>query len=75
MSLDAVCTALDADPSSGRTMLQRPTALELGPTRDAVLDNVVQRLDLPRKQAAEAYILAEQHETNPRSVCGATCRG
>ena len=69
-SLDAVCTALDADPSADRTLLQRSITLELGPTRDAVLDTVVQRLDLSRKQAAEAYTLAEQHETNPRSVWG-----
>ena len=69
-SLDAVCTALDADPSVDRTLLQRSITLELGPTRDAVLDAVVQRLDLSRKQAVEAYTLAEQHETNPRSVWG-----
>ena len=69
-SLDAVCAALDADPSVDRTLLQRSITLELGPTRDAVLDTVVQRLDLSRKQAAEAYTLAEQHETNPRSVWG-----
>jgi hypothetical protein len=35
-----------------------------------VLDAVVQRLELSQKQAAEAYTLAEQHETNPRSVWG-----
>jgi hypothetical protein len=68
-SLEAVCAALDADPSVDRTLLQRSITLELGPTRDAVLDAVVQRLDLSRKQA-EAYVLAEQHETNPRSVWG-----
>jgi hypothetical protein len=69
-SLDAVCAALDADPSVDRTLLQRSITLELGPTRDAVLDAVVKRLDLSRKQAVEAYTLAEQHETNPRSVWG-----
>jgi hypothetical protein len=69
-SLDEVCIALDADPSADRTLLQRSIALELGPTRDAVLDTVVQRLDLSRKQASEAYTMAEQHETNPRSVWG-----
>ena len=69
-SLDAVCAALDADPSVDRTLLQRSITLELGPTRDAVLDAVVQRLDLSRKQAVEAYTLAEQYETNPRSVWG-----
>ena len=35
-----------------------------------MIDTAVQRLDLSQKQAAEAYILAEQHETNPRSVWG-----
>jgi Domain of unknown function (DUF932) len=69
-SLDAVSAALDADPSVDRTLLQRSITLELGPTRDAVLDAVVQRLDLSRKQAAEAYTLAEQNETNPRSIWG-----
>ena len=42
----------------------------LGPTRDAVVDAAVQRLELSQKQAAEAYILAEAFETNPRSVWG-----
>ena len=35
-----------------------------------VIDTAVRRLDLSQKQAAEAYTLAEQHETNPRSVWG-----
>ncbi len=69
-SLDAVCTALDADASADRALLQRSITLELGPTRDAVLDTVVQRLDVSRKQATEAYMLAEQYESNPRSVWG-----
>ena len=69
-SLDAIRAALDADPSADRTLLLRSTTQELGPTRDAVLDAVVQRLELSQKQAAEAYTLAEQHETNPRSVWG-----
>jgi hypothetical protein len=69
-SLEAVCAALDADPSVDRALLQRSIALELGPTRDAVLDAVVHRLDLSRKQATEAYTLAEQHEANPRSIWG-----
>ena len=51
-------------------MLLRATSQELGPTRDAVIDAAVQRLDLSQKQAAEAYTLAEPHETNPRSVWG-----
>jgi hypothetical protein len=69
-SLGSVCAALDADPSDDRTVLLRATSQELGPTRDAVLDAVVQRLDLSQKQAAEAYGLAEVHERNPRSVWG-----
>jgi len=44
--------------------------LEIGATRDAVLDAVVQRLDVSQKHAAEAYTLAEQQERNPRSVWG-----
>ena len=35
-----------------------------------MVNTAVQRLDLSQKQAAEAYTLAEQHETNPRSVWG-----
>ena len=35
-----------------------------------MVDTAVQRLDLSQKQAAEAYTLAEQHESNPRSVWG-----
>ena len=69
-SLSAIRTALDADPSADRTLLLRSTTQELGPTRDAVLDAVVQRLDVSQKQAAEAYSLAEQYEANPRSVWG-----
>jgi hypothetical protein len=69
-SLDGVRAALDADTADDRTLLLRSTTQELGPTRDAVLDAVVRRLDLSQKQAAEAYTLAEQHETNPRSVWG-----
>ena len=40
------------------------------PSSDAVVDAAVQRLELSQKQAAEAYTLAEMHETNPRSVWG-----
>ena len=39
-------------------------------TREAVLDAVMTRLELSRKQAADAYGLAEQFETNPRSIWG-----
>ena len=69
-SLDGVRAALDADTERDRSMLLRATSQELGATRDAVLETVVQRLDLSQKQAAEAYTLAEQHEPNPRSVWG-----
>ena len=69
-SLDSVRAALDADPASDRTMLLRASTQELGPTREAVLTAVTQRLELSQKQAAEAYTLAEQHERNPRSVWG-----
>jgi hypothetical protein len=69
-SLDEVRTALDADTTADRALITRSSTLEIGPTRDAVLDAVVQRLDVSQKHAAEAYTLAEQHETNPRSVWG-----
>jgi hypothetical protein len=69
-SLDGVRKALDADTTSDRATILRSTTQELGPTRDAVLDVVVQRHDLSQKHAAEAYTLAEQYETNPRSIWG-----
>ncbi len=69
-SLDEVRDVLDADTTAERTALLRSTTQEIGDTRDAVLDAVVQRLDVSQKQAAEAYTLAEQYETNPRSVWG-----
>src|ERR671919_116696 len=69
-SLDNVRTALDADAAHDRLVLLRATSQELGPTRDAVVDTVVQRLELSQKHAGEAYDLAEAHETNPRSVWG-----
>jgi hypothetical protein len=69
-SLESVRTALDADTTAERTLITRSMTLEIGPTRDAVLDAVVQRLDVSQKHAAEAYTLAEQHERNPRSVWG-----
>jgi hypothetical protein len=51
-------------------MLLRATSQEIASTRDGVLEAVTQRLDLPQKQATAAYGLAEQYETNPRSVWG-----
>ena len=69
-SLGEVREALDADLAADRTILLRATSQELGATREKVIDVVVQRLDLPRKHALDAYTMAEQHETNPRSVWG-----
>ncbi len=69
-SLASVRAALDADPSADRTMILRASAQEIAQTRDGVIDAVTSRLDLPRKHASEAYGLAEQYETNPRSVWG-----
>src|SRR5215470_10602085 len=69
-SLDDVRVALDADTADDRTKLLRAMAQELGPTRDAVIETAVQRLDVSQKQAGEAYTLAEEFETNPRSVWG-----
>jgi hypothetical protein len=69
-SLETLRAALDADTSLDRTRLLRATTQELGATRDAVIDTVVARLELPHPTADEAYTLAEQTETNPRSVWG-----
>lgn len=69
-SLDGIRAALDADPSADRTVLLRATTQELGPTREAVIDTVAQRVDLSVKQATEAYTVAEQCESNPRSIWG-----
>src|SRR5256714_9800999 len=65
-SLNDVRAALEADTANDRTLVLRATTQELGTTRDAVLETVVRRLDLSHKQSAEAYTVAEQHETNPR---------
>src|SRR4029450_2034567 len=59
-SLDGVRATLDADPAHDRTLLLRATPQELGPTRDAVLETAVRRLDLSEKQAAAAYTLADE---------------
>ena len=69
-SLEDIRAALDADASADRAVLLRASSQELGPTRDAVIEAVMQRLELSTKQAAEAYSLAEVHESNPRSVWG-----
>ena len=69
-SLNDVRVALDADTADDQTRILRAMSQELGPTRDAVLETAVQRLDVSQKQAGEAYTLAEEFETNPRSVWG-----
>src|SRR5215210_865511 len=69
-SLDGVRNALDADTANDRTLLLCATTQELGPTRDAVLETAVRKTDVSQKQAVEAYTLAEEHETNPRSIWG-----
>jgi hypothetical protein len=51
-SLDGVRATLDADTANDHTLLLRATTQELGPTRDAVLNAVVQRLEVSHKQAA-----------------------
>jgi len=53
-----------------RALLLRAISQELGSTRDAVMETAVRRLDISQKQAAEAYTLAEEHESTPRSVWG-----
>jgi len=67
-----VRAALDDDTANDRTLLLRTTSQKLGSTRDAVIEVAVRRTEVSQKQAAEAYMLAEQFETNPRSVW-ATC--
>ncbi len=69
-SLDSVQTMLDATLADDRTILLRATSQEIGTTREQVIETAIQRLELSRKQASDAYGLAEQHEPNPRSVWG-----
>jgi hypothetical protein len=69
-SLGSVRAALDANSADDRTVIIRATAQELGANREEVLDTVGTRLELSRKQAADAYGLAEQFEDNPRSIWG-----
>jgi len=61
---------LDATLADDRAILLRATSRELGPTRDAVIETAVRRLELSRKHALDAYGFAEQHESSPRSVWG-----
>jgi len=62
--------ALDADTSADRTMVIRATTTELGKSREEVVEAAVRKLELPAKSASQAYALAEQHESNPRSIWG-----
>src|SRR4029453_3755260 len=61
-SLNAVRVALDATLADDRTVLLRAASQELGPTREAVIESAMQRLELSRKHALDAYTLAEEHE-------------
>jgi hypothetical protein len=58
-----ISATLDLDPVFERTVTLRPTTQELGSTREAVLEAVVQRRDGSQKHAAEAYMFAEPYET------------
>ena len=69
-SLESVRDALNADVADDRLVLLRAQSQELGPTREAVIDTAVQRLELSQKHAGEAYTFAETFESNPRSVWG-----
>ena len=69
-SVNAISAMLDATLADDRTILLRATSQELGLTREAVIEAATQRLELSRKHALDAYGLAEQHESNPRSVWG-----
>ena len=73
-SLHDVQRTLDADTAHDRTMLLRAQSQELGPTRDAVIEAVLQRLTLSAKHAGEAYMLAESSSRIP-DPSGATCKG
>ena len=68
-SLISVRAALDASLDDDRTRILRATRQELGATREEVLETAA-GLDLSRKQALEAYGLAEMFEPNPRTVWG-----
>jgi hypothetical protein len=67
--LISVRAALDASLDDDRTRILRATRQELGATREEVLEAAT-GLDLSRKQALEAYGLAEMFEPNPRTVWG-----
>ncbi len=70
ISLEDVRNSLEADTAAERAAILRSTKLELGDSRDTVIDTVLKRSEISRKQAADAYTLADQFEKNPRSVWG-----
>ena len=74
-SLNAVGAMLDATLADDRAILLRATSQELGPNRDAVLDTVLQRLDLSQKQADEARTDWQKRSRRIPARFGATCRG
>ena len=63
---------LDADLATDRTPPASHVPGDRCDARGGEIDGAAQRLELSRKQAGEPYALAEQHETNPRSVQGLT---
>jgi hypothetical protein len=69
-SLGTLQATLDADTARERTPLLRASSQELGADREAVIEAAMRRLALSQKTAHQAYGLAEQYETNPRSVWG-----
>ena len=69
-SLHAIQRAIDAPVADDHAMLLRAISRELGATKEQVIDTGVQRLELSRRQAADAYEQAEQYEQNPRSIWG-----
>src|SRR6185295_507225 len=56
-SLGAVTTMLDATLTDDRATLLRATSQELGPTREQVVETAMQRTDLSRKLASDAFVL------------------
>jgi hypothetical protein len=70
IALDGVRAMLNDGTAEDRTLLQRAAARVLGATRDEVIEHAMQRLDLSKKQADQAYALAEENEPDPRSVWG-----
>jgi hypothetical protein len=62
-SLEGIRAALDADPASERAVLLRASSQGLGLSRDAVVDTVMQRLDLSRKRLHSGCLRARYRTT------------